>query len=159
GLVLGFALGGAACVGAALGLGMRYLVWPGIAILGNAVLMTLSSKWGKIWQRERILARVSWRGDERVLDAGCGRGLLLCAAAQRVPRGRAVGVDLWQARDQSGNRPGATAKNAQAEGVRVEITSGDLRALPFCDGCFDVIVSSLVVHNIPSDDGRAAALR
>lgn len=38
---------------------------------------------------------------------GVRKGLLVVAAAGRVPSGRAVGIDLWQAEDQSGNRPEA----------------------------------------------------
>jgi cyclopropane fatty-acyl-phospholipid synthase-like methyltransferase len=34
------------------------------------------------------------RGDETVLDVGPGHGLLLIGAAKRLPRGRAMGIDL-----------------------------------------------------------------
>ena len=44
------------------------------------------------WGRE-VLERVELRGDERVLDAGCGTGKVTELIAERVPRGRAVGVD------------------------------------------------------------------
>jgi arsenite methyltransferase len=96
-----------------------------------------------------------------VLDAGCGRGLLLCAAARRVPDGRAVGVDVWQTRDQTGNSPQATWANSGAEGIRprIDVTTGDVRALPFRDAAFDAVVSSLVIHNIGDDAGRVSTLR
>ena len=73
---------------------------------------------------------------------------------------KAIGVDLWQRRDQSGNAPRATLENARAEGVeeRVEILDGDLRDLPFDDGAFDVVLSSLVLHNVQERDEREAAL-
>jgi ubiquinone/menaquinone biosynthesis C-methylase UbiE len=94
-----------------------------------------------------------------VLDLGCGRGAVLIAAARRVPRGRAVGVDLWSA-DQSGNRPEATRANAAAAGVadRVEVRTGDLTALPFPDHSFDVVTSAMAIHNIKSAEGRYRAL-
>ena len=43
-------------------------------------------------------------------------------AAQHLGSGRAVGVDLWAAKDQADNRPEATLRNAILEGVggRVE---------------------------------------
>ncbi|PZR07004.1 MAG: SAM-dependent methyltransferase [Archangium gephyra] len=98
------------------------------------------------------------RGDERVLDVGCGRGAVLLLAAQRLTTGRATGIDLWQAQDQSGNALEATQRNAKAEGVNVELHTGDMRALPFADASFDLVVSSLAVHNVPDDEGRAKAV-
>lgn len=61
---------------------------------GTALVMLWGSKFGKLWVRERAFDAIPWRGDERVLDVGCGRGNLLIGAAKRLPRGRAVGVDL-----------------------------------------------------------------
>src|SRR5699024_7150603 len=87
---------------------------------------------------------------EKVLEVGCGRGLVLNAAAQRLTTGKAVGIDLWNERDQSGNHPDATRKNAAIEGVaeKVEIITGDARHIPFANNTFDVVVSSLAIHNI-----------
>jgi SAM-dependent methyltransferase len=126
-----------------------------------AAAMVYYSKFGKLRSRERVLDLVPWRGDETVLDVGCGRGLLLVAAARRLTTGRAVGVDLWQGADLSGNRPEATLENARLEGVadRVEVKDGDARKLPFADGSFDVVVSGLALHNIPDRDGRQQAIR
>jgi SAM-dependent methyltransferase len=126
-----------------------------------AAWMVYYSKVGKIRSRERIFDVVPWRGDETVLDVGCGRGLLLVAAARRLKTGRAVGVDLWQAADLSGNRSEATLENARREGVvdRVEVKDGDARQLPFADNSFDVVVSNMALHNIPDAEGRRQAAR
>ena len=136
------------------------LVW-GLWGLGSAGLMVWSSKVGKLKERDRILDAIPWRGDETVLDAGCGRGLLLIGAAKRLSTGRAVGVDIWQKGGQSGNSPEVTVQNARIEGVegRVEIRDGDLRDLPLEDGSFDVVLSHLVLHNIYDREEREAALR
>jgi arsenite methyltransferase len=95
-----------------------------------------------------------------VLDVGCGRGLLLVGAAKRLTSGRAIGLDLWRRQDQAGNDPAATLANAKAEGVaeRVELRDGDARRLPFDDQAFDVVVSSMALHNIPGAAGRATAV-
>src|SRR2546423_3467832 len=78
---------------------------------------------GKFVAWARLLDGLELRGDERVLDLGCGRGAVLLMAAQRLTSGRAVGVDVWRRADQSGNSADATRANAAAEGVadRVEL--------------------------------------
>jgi arsenite methyltransferase len=136
------------------------LVW-GLWGLGSAALMIRSSKVGKLRERDRILDTIPWRGDETVLDAGCGRGLLLVGAARRLSTGRAVGVDIWQRRAQSGNSPEAALGNAKIEGVeeRVEVRDGDLRDLPFEDETFDVVLSVLVLNNIHDREEREGAVR
>jgi ubiquinone/menaquinone biosynthesis C-methylase UbiE len=128
--------------------------------LSMACYMLYGSFVDKVRVRHQILGLVPWSGSETVLDVGCGRGLLLNAAARRVPNGRAIGIDLWLAKDQSGNRPEATLANARAEGVadRVEVHTGDARQLPFADDTFDVVVSHWVVHNLDQPFDRARAL-
>jgi SAM-dependent methyltransferase len=103
-------------------------VW-GLVAAAQAGLMVRSSRSGKLRERDRLLEDVSWRGDEWVLDVGCGRGLLLIGAAKRLNGGRAVGLDLWRRQDQAGNDPASTMAIARLEGVaeRVELCDGDAR--------------------------------
>jgi SAM-dependent methyltransferase len=119
------------------------------------------SRVGKLRERVRLVNRAALRGDERVLDVGCGRGLLLNEAAARLTSGGAVGVDLWSGRDQSGNTADATFENARVEGVadRINVCTGDARALPFAGGSIDVVVSSIALHNIRGEHGRRQAVR
>jgi SAM-dependent methyltransferase len=126
-----------------------------------AAAMLWSSLVGKKRVRDRLVAALALRGDERVLDAGCGRGLALIACAKKLTTGKAIGVDLWAAKDQSNNSPDATLANAAAEAVadRVTVETGDITTLPFPDASFDAIVSMIVIHNIPSREGRDRALR
>ena len=142
------------------GLGSVFLL-PGICLLLTSGLMVLASKVFKLKKRDTMLGRLHLRGDEQALDLGCGRGLLLVGLAKRLPRGRAVGVDIWQKVDQSGNDPAATLRNAEIEGVadRIETVTADLRKLPFDDESFDVIVSSWAIHNIEDPRGRSQAAR
>jgi ubiquinone/menaquinone biosynthesis C-methylase UbiE len=112
--------------------------------------------------RDRVLARAGVREGVRVLDVGCGRGLLLIGAARRVgPGDKAVGIDLWRTRDQSGNDPEVTKRNAVAEGVdeRIELHTGDMTQMPFADASFDAIVSTYAIHNVPTRAGRSKALQ
>lgn len=136
------------------------LVWSGVSFFVTGALMYWGSKVGKLRLRDRILDSIAWRGDERVLDVGCGHGLLLLGAAKRLPAGRATGVDLWSQVDQAANSAEATEENARREGVadRVEICDGDARQLPFADNSFDVILSSFVIHNISGAAERQKAI-
>jgi ubiquinone/menaquinone biosynthesis C-methylase UbiE len=128
-----------------------------LAFTGVYLHTTLRGKL-RIWERE--LDQIGLKGDEHLLDLGCGRGAVLIEAARRLPTGRAVGADLWSGRDQSGNSPEATLANAAAAGVadRVEVHTADMTALPFADGSFDVVTSALAIHNIPSPEGRYRAV-
>jgi ubiquinone/menaquinone biosynthesis C-methylase UbiE len=72
-----------------------------------------------------------------------------------------VVVGIWSERDQADNRPAVMLRNADLEGVRnrVRLCDGDARALPFADASFDVVVSSLAIHNIAARTDRARALQ
>ena len=128
--------------------------------LGMASLMIVWSTTIKLREREQFLDLIDWRGDEVVLDIGCGRGLMLVGAGRRLTTGRAIGIDIWQAGDQSANMPDAALANARVEGVadRVEVKTADMRDLPFADASVDVIVSHWAVHNLEDETGRARAL-
>lgn len=143
------------------GIMLHWGLWGGLSCLVTAAGMLWSSKVGKVSAVERMLASIPWRGDEQVLDVGCGRGLVLIAAAKRLTTGKAIGVDIWRASDQSGNRPEITWANARVEGVadHVGVQDGDARQLPFGDATFDIVLSSLTLHNIPGRAGREQALR
>jgi SAM-dependent methyltransferase len=162
---------------AALGIGIWYMnrqdlpgpgvtlmvifVLIGLAFLGVALYMRWSSQIGKLQLREEILGKVQWTGDEKVLDAGCGRGLLAIGAARRLKKGRVTGIDIWDPQSLSGNKQELAIANAKAEGVadRVKIENGDIRQLTYGDNSFDVVLSSTVLHEIPDAPDRAAAIR
>jgi len=132
----------------------------GLALAASVADYLYASRFGKFAVWAEILLSLHLRGDERVLDLGCGRGAVLLMVAKLLPRGRAVGIDLWKTSDQSGNSFEVTRRNAQLESVadRVELRTGDMRALPFEDESFDLVLSSLAIHNIPDAAGRAKAI-
>jgi ubiquinone/menaquinone biosynthesis C-methylase UbiE len=140
---------------------LRHAIWPALIWLGYAAGHLWSSVFGKPLLARRMIAAIPWRGDEHVLDVGCGRGLLLIEAARRLADGgRAVGIDIWRRADMWDNRPEATLANAEAEGVgdRVEVREADARSLPFPDEVFDVVLSSSTIHNIKEKAEQAQAL-
>ena len=118
------------------------------------------SRAGKFHCRDRIMDFIEWNGQEAVLDIGTGRGLLLVAAAKRTG-GRVVGIDLWNKEDLSENRLENTLANAEIEGVkdRVEIRNQDAQKMDLPDCSFDVVISNLCLHNIPTLEGRERACR
>jgi len=133
----------------------------GLICLAMMVWMISSSLWFKQIVMRRLLDEHAWRGDEQVLDVGCGRGLVAIGAARRLGAGGTVrGLDLWQARDLSDNNAGTAAANAEAAGVadRLAIDTGDMRAMPYADGQFDVIASMTAIHNIDDKPGRSQAI-
>lgn len=126
----------------------------------SAASYVYTTRRGKHAVWARLVDELALRGDERVLDVGCGRGAVLLLVASRLPNGRAVGIDLWSTTDQSGNAESATLRNAELEGVgdRVELHTGDMCKMLFADGEFDVIVSSLAIHNVREAAGRERAI-
>jgi SAM-dependent methyltransferase len=139
----------------------------GIILLIYALFMLLSAvgylyttRWGKFQVWAEMLIALSLRGDEQVLDIGCGRGAVLLMVAQLLSTGKATGIDLWRTSDQSGNAHAVTLHNAQAEGVadRVELLTADMRELPCSDHSFDLVLSSLAIHNIQEASGREQAI-
>jgi trans-aconitate 2-methyltransferase len=100
---------------------------------------------------QRVLSQLSLRGDECVLDAGCGTGRLTRLLAEALPRGRVVGVDLSR----------NMVKHANLEladfGGRARFVSADLAALPFA-ARFDGIVSTASFHWVMDHDALFANL-
>jgi SAM-dependent methyltransferase len=153
----------AAAVAVALGAGAWALIPLIIAIfftVGGA-LYEYATHRGKFRVWAELLDALPASSRHDVLDLGCGRGAVLIAAALRAPDARLTGIDLWRSIDQSGNDPATTTANAAANGVadRIELVTGDMAKLPFADAAFDLVTASLSIHNIPSAQGRADAVR
>ena len=95
------------------------------------------------------LERLAWRGDERVLDVGCGPGDLLVRMADWQQ-----GWDILVGFDFS---PGMIAEAFErASGVRVHFFAGDAQQIPFSDGTFDVVMARHMLYHVPDID-RAVA--
>jgi len=99
--------------------------------------------------RQQILDALPWRGDEAVLDVGCGSGMLLNGAAARLTSGKALGIDIW-AKHGGGGSLDLLFQQAKAENVadRITFQEADARQMPFEDASFDVVLSSWALHHI-----------
>jgi arsenite methyltransferase len=135
------------------------LLWTGASLIAPGVLMMVYSKVGKFRHRDRMLGSVAWSGKEQVLDVGAGRGLLLAGAAKKLTTGRAVGIDIWNQEDLSGNNVENLLGNLELEGVRekAEVKNEDAQKMSFPDASFDVVLSNACLHNIYNAPGRAQA--
>lgn len=96
--------------------------------------------WGK-----KVLARLRLRGDELILDAGCGTGRLTAELLESLPRGRVVGVDLSQ------NMLRSASEHLASVADRLRLVACDLLHLPFERG-FDAIVSTAAFHWVMDHD-------
>jgi trans-aconitate 2-methyltransferase len=97
--------------------------------------------WGK-----KVLARVNLRGDERVLDAGCGTGRLTRDLLEALPSGQVVALDVSQNMLDT-----ARAFLAPDYGNRVEFACCDLLDLAF-EREFDLIFSTASFHWVLDHD-------
>lgn len=139
------------------------LLGAGALLLSEGSLYLLYVTAGKVLHRDRMLDLHPWKGDEQVLDVGCGRGLLLAGAAKRLTgqRGSATGIDIWSTEDLKGNSEDATWQNLRAEGVseRCTLISTPAQDLPFPNASFDVVLSNLCLHDIREGAVRRRAVR
>lgn len=97
-----------------------------------------------------VLALLDVKGNERVLDVGCGNGKVTAEIASRVPRGSVVGID-----PSAQMIALACAEFGSGSAPNLRFETGDARRIPF-RGEFDLIVSFNALHWIPE---QSEALR
>jgi trans-aconitate 2-methyltransferase len=96
-----------------------------------------------------VLDRLSLRGDETVIDAGCGSGRVTQALIERLPRGRVIGVDESASMiDAARARLGADADLRVADLLELELEQP-----------VDAIFSTATFHWIADHDRLFARLR
>jgi trans-aconitate 2-methyltransferase len=102
------------------------------------------------WGRA-VLDRIALRGDETALDAGCGTGRVTRLLAERLPRGRVIGLDASAAMVEE-----ATARLGDLA-PRVTVRRGDLLELEV-EEPVDLVVSTATFHWILDHDRLFARL-
>jgi ubiquinone/menaquinone biosynthesis C-methylase UbiE len=96
--------------------------------------------------KQQLVDGVPLKARQKVLDVGCGTGTLACMLAQAEPKAKVHGLDgdqeiLRRARDK-----------AAAHQLKIRFTHGLSFALPYPDGHFDQVLSSLFFHHLRRDD-------
>jgi len=99
----------------------------------------------------KLISRLELRGDETVMDAGCGSGRLTAELVFRLPRGHVVAVDY------SENMLRTAHDRLSAHGDRVRFVHGDLADLPFVREV-DGIFSNAVFHWVPDHNAMFRSL-
>ena len=94
----------------------------------------------------RLAAAAAVRPGDRVLDACCGTGDLALEAARAG--GRVTGLDFSP----------AMLERARRKSNEIEWVRGDMTALPFADGSFDVVTVGFGIRNVPDLDAGLAEL-
>jgi ubiquinone/menaquinone biosynthesis C-methylase UbiE len=100
---------------------------------------------------DRFLAPLALRGDEHVLDIGCGSGDFTARVAALVPRGRVVGVDPQRSLLEEAER---------VAGPNQEFVQGTAQGLVdhpvlATERGFDVVISRAALHWVPKADHPA----
>jgi SAM-dependent methyltransferase len=118
-------------------------VTRGAVMSGSAPFYDLGCRLVGLGPRFRrwTLNHAALRAGERVLDVGCGTGVLTRLAAEAV--GEAIGIDPGPAMIAVARR--------QSSASRARFQLAAIEQLPFEDRHFDVVLSSLMLHHLPPE--------
>jgi len=102
--------------------------------------------------RRRILSKANLVAGEHVLDIGCGTGTTAMLAKEIVgAQGLVCGVDA------SAQMIARARRKASRASLDIDFTQGLVESLPFGDGQFDVVLSSMMLHHLPAKLRRQCA--
>ncbi|OGE30962.1 hypothetical protein A2631_04755 [Candidatus Daviesbacteria bacterium RIFCSPHIGHO2_01_FULL_44_29] len=95
-------------------------------------------------QRIKVVKLLKLRGGEKLLDVGCGTGTLLQVAKQLHPEVNMFGVDI------DNNVLSLARKKVNKNKLQIAFTQASANNLPFKDRTFDIVVSTLIFHHLPT---------
>jgi SAM-dependent methyltransferase len=100
--------------------------------------------------KRHLVAQARVTAGMRVLDLGCGTGTLTLMIKQRYPGALVTGIDPDQ------DVIATTSTKAKGAGARLPVSRGVGTSLPYANGTFDRVLSSLVFHHLTLAQKRAA---
>ncbi len=121
--------------------GSKGVVWSAADYASNS---TVQQKWAR-----ELIAQLELRGDERILDVGCGDGKITAEIARALPRGSAVGVDASPQMIEFASKTFPASKTPS-----LEFYVMDARHIDF-QRKFDLVFSNAALHWV---DDHAAFL-
>ena len=130
-----------------------------------SVVLIITGKWssgtGKLKMRDKIIKEMELNGTEKILDIGCGRGLLAIGLAKKITTGSVIGADHWIGTFEYSNEKEQAIENAILESVsdKVRIEAADVTSLPYSDNEFDIVTSSLMLHHVKDWSKAMSELR
>ena len=119
----------------------------------SAAVLSAHSRRGAADSAAYLLAHL--RAGMDLLDVGCGPASITADLAERVAPGRVVALDA------AAGALEAARATLRERGLseQVEVTSGDVMALPFEDGSFDIVHAHQVLQHLTDPVGALAEMR
>ncbi|MBI3737513.1 MAG: class I SAM-dependent methyltransferase [Chloroflexi bacterium] len=101
--------------------------------------------------RRDMLSQMGDLSGKRILDVGCGTGTMSIMVKQKYPVGDVVGLD--------GDTQILEIARSKAEkaGVEIRFEQGMSFDLPYPDGSFDFILTSMMLHHLDRDAKQRTA--
>jgi len=150
----------------AIGIAAAALSWwfAGLALIVFGLYLIITYGFSRLLTNQHaaseLPAIVEIRGDEKVLDVGCGLGKLTNGVAKALRGGKVIGIDVWNKMKIRGSSPERAYENAKIEGVgdRVEFRYGNVLDIPFTNNYFDIVTARSVLNNVHGDINKSRAL-
>lgn len=95
--------------------------------------------------RLSIIKELNLKGNERILDAGCGTGELLLFLKLTYPEIQGEGVDPDE------GALGIARRKFESLSLNIPLKKGFMHELPYDDEYFDAVITTLAFHHIPSN--------
>jgi ubiquinone/menaquinone biosynthesis C-methylase UbiE len=100
--------------------------------------------------RRHVLELAALKGDERLLDAGCGTGMMALRIAARYPGCRVHGIDI------SPKMIAVAHRDAEMQSLAVDFRVGSITDLPYLGDSFDVVITNIMYHHLDLAEKREA---
>jgi ubiquinone/menaquinone biosynthesis C-methylase UbiE len=101
-----------------------------------------------------VLSHIPWRGDEIVLDVGCGAGIYIEPVLARAKVGRLISADLSPG--MLGDVAEKKLKGQKDVSARVVLLNADVMSLPLPEACCHVVLANHMLYHVPDIEQAVA---